>query len=692
MKSFDIFWKLVLSTALAVLLCACGRQEPSLLPRPLDPALYETDPSLPMAEEVWVRPGVLGGIEILWSLPSEETPACQIQVGEDASFEGALLYDAGRGPSFMLMGLEEGKEYALRLRTVDEAGKCSPWGETLVQAAAGGEEAEDLSAPYDGIYVRDQEEPVSILWKRLKDASAFEVWKSRTGKDAWELAEGMVLAPEDRRVTWTDPEDPGEGPVYYLVRSLREEGETRTFSSFSDVITASFQPLSLPVSAAAIPLGVTRTFEATYGWAGGQGLVWTSSDPETASVDQAGHITGKARGWARISVRLPDGSQEDSLGVFVDRQAPAMESLPEEAFVYDPEEGIYRQREADADGKAVLLLAGDLMSLTRQMRAAWTGKDYDFAPAFSLIRDTLEEADLTAGNLETLTAPSYSYSIEEPTGGGKALCNTSPSFLGALRGAGFDLVTMSNNHNADWGQEAAVQTVDQCEAYGLLHTGLFRSREEDRTLVLEIAGIRIGILAYDGGGVRFNGKDETWPKEDKETILNAYDPERAEADIQALKEKGADYILVCMHWGVINERQVTKSQKRVARELADLGADYIAGSHPHLVQRYDLVRAGDGREVPCIYSLGNFITNLDAFPGQRDSVLMRLVLTRDESGKVLLSENACIPCHTFDEAAGIPYAALPLTEEKADLLPDNWEEIRAGILESTGDKIAPFAD
>ena len=685
--------KLFVSTALAVLLLACGREEerPSLPPA-LEEEAFETDPALPLPEEVWVRPGFEGGAEILWSFPrGTEDLSCQAQIGRDPAFEDAFVCDAGEGPSFQIKGLKEGENYYFRLRSVRED-TCSEWGQALSQTAVGGKEDPGLEAPYDGSYVMDQEDGICIVWKKFKSGRTFEVYRSETGKDAWTLADGNAVSDGKRRVYWTDPAEAGEGSCYYLVRTIEEEGKERTCSAFGNLIEASFLPLSLKFYTAAIPAGDTRTFEAYYGWGGGKGLVWTSSDPETASVDDRGNVTGIRRGTAYISVSLPDGSQTAVMAVYVDRQAPPVGELPEPAFVYDGKERIFRQREKDRDGRASVLIAGDLMSLQGMMFAVKKETGYDFAPCFSLIRDTLEEADIAAGNLETLTAHSYSYSNEEYSGGGKPLCNTSPSYLQALRLGGFDLLTMSNNHNADWGQGAARETVDSAEKYGFLHTGLFRDGSEDRTIVIETAGIRIGFLAYDGGGVFFNGKDEGWPQEDKDTILNAYSGERAEKDIKALRDKGADYIIVCMHWGIVNEKEVTKAQKKTARELADLGADYIAGSHAHLVQPFKVLTARDGRQVPCLYSLGNFTSDLSSIPGQRDSVLLRLVLERDREGKAVLSENAYIPCHTYDKVSGIPYATVPLTEEKADLLPKGWEESRDYIRECIGDQILPYEE
>ncbi|MGX8688222.1 MAG: CapA family protein, partial [bacterium] len=173
--------------------------------------------------------------------------------------------------------------------------------------------------------------------------------------------------------------------------------------------------------------------------------------------------------------------------------------------------------------------------------------------------------------------------------------------------------------------------------------------------------------------------------------LNAYSPERAKADIEALKKKGAEFIIVCMHWGTINNSEYNDRQARAAQELADLGADYIAGSHPHLIQKYETITASDGREVPCIYCMGNFVTSLNSLEGQRDSVLMRLVLKRNEKGKVVLSDNTYIPCHIFGQIGGVSYTVVPVTKELSPELDlDSRDQILQRIRESIGDKISMY--
>jgi len=70
--------------------------------------------------------------------------------------------------------------------------------------------------------------------------------------------------------------------------------------------------------------------------------------------------------------------------------------------------------------------------------------------------------------------------------------------------------------------------------------------------------------------------------------LNAYSAKKINADIDSAKKQGAEYIITYIHWGPINTPIIIKNQFRRAQEIADARADYIIGSHPHVIMKYDI--------------------------------------------------------------------------------------------------------
>ena len=660
---------------------------------------FETDDSLPVPELTGTGIGTGLGVDLYWN-PVGEADTYEIQAGKGGEFNETLIIslDDGESGHCLAVGLEDEEEYAFRIRTRYVKGDeilRSEWSSPVTQTFYEARVDDDVAAPFDVTCLMDRGKGLLIQWKKPEYCTGFEIFRSYTGTGSWVRLAEEIEPGKPSRVSYDDREfDESISPVYYMVRTVLEENGVRKVSPFDEVITAEFQDtLTVGPARAAFPSGESLQLTALYGWGKGEGLEWSTWNEDVASVDQNGLVTGVGHGSTRITASLPDSSQEASATVIIDRKNPDPLNTYREPFARTEEEGVYRKKTVSEKNKAVVLVTGDLMSMKSQMNAAWNEKDqsYVFNGSFRYIKNLIRSADLAAGNLETLVSSPWSYCSEISYKDGKPVCNTTPRFLDALKDAGFDVLTMSNNHNADWGTGAAMDTVRNADRYGFMHTGLYTSAKEDRTLALDVNGIRIGFLAYNGGGLGFNHKEETWDPEDVDTILNAYSRKRAQADIKALKKKGAEFIIVCMHWGTINTTGYNAQQEETARELADLGADYIAGSHPHLIQKYVEIEASDGRKVPCIYCMGNFMTSLSSLEGQRDSVLMRLVLQRNKEGKVVLSDNTYIPCHIYSQVLGDPYAVVPMVRELSpDLELSTRDQILKRIQESIGDGIQIF--
>lgn len=259
------------------------------------------------------------------------------------------------------------------------------------------------------------------------------------------------------------------------------------------------------------------------------------------------------------------------------------------------------------------------------------------------------------GNLETTVCESSPYTGEQYKVDGKYHCNAPTEFLDAIKRAGFDCLVMSNNHNCDSGVNGILETLDKVEQRGIMHTGVFGLNEKDRWIIADVNGIQIGILSYS---TWFNRNLDRFTELGQNQILNEYKPEKAVADIKAVKEAGAEFVLVYMHWGVDAEYQSTQSasMEKMAKEVADAGADYIIGSHTHSVQPMTSFLSSDGRSVPCVFSLGNFVTS-EQNRISRNTAILLFKLKKIE-GKISVSSNEVVPCHVPDSAFGINYPII----------------------------------
>lgn len=253
-----------------------------------------------------------------------------------------------------------------------------------------------------------------------------------------------------------------------------------------------------------------------------------------------------------------------------------------------------------------LLFAGDVM-LSRGVGARMESEQ-DWAFPFQKIAETLAAADLTFANLECPVSDRgrnlhHLYSFRADT---KA--------MEGLNQAGFDVVSIANNHAYDWGPAALLDTLDRLRAAGIRPVGAgANDLEAHYPLLLDLGGVRLAFLAY----VNVDPKEATAaPGRPGVAWL---DPERVLADIRFARPL-ADLVIVSLHWGVEYASQPQRQQVELAHRIIDAGADLIVGSHPHVVQPLEEYQ---GRWIA--YSLGNFIFDQKA-PGTRQGLVLQVKL------------------------------------------------------------------
>ncbi len=228
-----------------------------------------------------------------------------------------------------------------------------------------------------------------------------------------------------------------------------------------------------------------------------------------------------------------------------------------------------------------LTFAGDLaltMSVGLHIEARAQGKpvpnyvDADYP--FTHVADRLRAADLVVGNLECVR----SWLGEVATNHNPFRCP--PAAVGTLERAGFDLVSVANNHAMDYGEKGFTDMLRQLDAGGLDHFGQesFTPRPQP-AFVREIRGIKVGLLGY------------------------FYAPSKPRRDVEAARSE-VDLLVVFNHWGPEDRVEILESQRLFARELIDGGADLIVGCHAHVVQPTAWYR---GKLIA--YGLGNFVFN-----------------------------------------------------------------------------------
>jgi poly-gamma-glutamate synthesis protein (capsule biosynthesis protein) len=175
----------------------------------------------------------------------------------------------------------------------------------------------------------------------------------------------------------------------------------------------------------------------------------------------------------------------------------------------------------------------------------------------------------------------------------------------ACKNAGIDFFVLANNHCTDRGKKGIIGTIRKLDSLMIPHTGTFRdsaSRESMYPFIAEQQGYSLAMLNYTYGT---NGISVPDP-----VIVNMLDRYTIAGDIEKAGQKGADIIVLFMHWGTEYDTIPSADQTELADFLFSKGADLIIGSHPHVLQKMLWMKEDNGRGGKIlVYSLGNFVSN-----------------------------------------------------------------------------------
>lgn len=251
------------------------------------------------------------------------------------------------------------------------------------------------------------------------------------------------------------------------------------------------------------------------------------------------------------------------------------------------------------------------------------------------------------GNLETpLAGADLKYT-------GFPMFNAPPELASALKKAGFNIMTTANNHSLDRRELGVLRTLDHLKEQGLVTKGTAASQEEaDKPVIVEKNGIAMGILAYTYGT---NGIPIP---QGKSYLVSLIDERRMAGDIAKLRAAGADVIAVAVHFGLEYQKEANEQQKEIARKLIASGADIILGSHPHVVQPYEMVEAqaadGSNHRGLVIYSLGNFISNQTGDTTDYGVILSVKIKKHFPDGGIELTDVHAMPTwvHIYRKSSG----------------------------------------
>ncbi|MBI2100109.1 MAG: CapA family protein [Candidatus Vogelbacteria bacterium] len=173
----------------------------------------------------------------------------------------------------------------------------------------------------------------------------------------------------------------------------------------------------------------------------------------------------------------------------------------------------------------------------------------------------------------------------------------SPAALPAIKNAGFQVLSVANNHVGDWGRAAFTDTISRLAAAGLAAGGGGQNRAEAVApkIITASSGERVGFLAFSDVG-----PNELAATETEAGIILASDPVLPQIISQAANV--VDILVISFHWGDEYQTRSNARQQTLAHLAIDNGAKLVIGHHPHVIQEPEYYKEG-----VIAYSLGNFI-------------------------------------------------------------------------------------
>ncbi len=260
-----------------------------------------------------------------------------------------------------------------------------------------------------------------------------------------------------------------------------------------------------------------------------------------------------------------------------------------------------------------LSFVGDIMMARGVRNSVVKNFNNDYSALFEKA-GVLKKSDIVFGNLEGTASDQgvdqknlYSFRMD-------------PGVITALRGAGMSVLSVANNHVADWGREAFIDTLSRLKENELSYVGGGYNKEEAKTpVIIEKYGMKIGFLGFSDKGPNYMTATE-----EKAGVLLASDPNFNEIIKNAASQ--VDYLIVSFHFGEEYQNTHDLKQENLAHRAIDNGAKIVIGHHPHVVQDTEVYKDGF-----IAYSLGNFIFDQSWSKETMRGMILEIKLNRNGS-------------------------------------------------------------
>ena len=258
------------------------------------------------------------------------------------------------------------------------------------------------------------------------------------------------------------------------------------------------------------------------------------------------------------------------------------------------------------DATITIAAVGDIMLGSTSINETFLPPN-DGRNSLKVVTPILSGADIAFGNLEgplvdggtsTKCAPPKPAKPGEEPGPIRCFAFRVPTRYGKyLKEAGFDVLSLANNHASDFGDQGRASTRKTLDALGIAYAG--SDRGTYAMTVVESKGMKIAFIGFAHNAI----------------VPNVNELDAAVQLVKAAKKK-ADLVVVSFHGGAEGEAaqnvpratELFVGEKRgnlplFAKTVVDAGADLVLGHGPHVLRGIEVYK-----DRLIVYSMGNFAT------------------------------------------------------------------------------------
>lgn len=432
----------------------------------------------------------------------------------------------------------------------------------------------------------------------------------------------------------TRARDFGRAPAHYTPDTLSTDE------------TASMEPVGTPsvlyALASAVIIGILAFFVfdpmGIFGFGGTGGASGAS-----------GGNTGAGGGVAHAGWVLPTPAHDPS-------QIPT---------IVEPEAG---------DVTIEVMMIGDILAHDRVIESGRRADgSYNYDHIFAHITDELAMSDLRIVNQETMAGGAErGFAMGEGDNGPRF--NSPTELMDASAAAGFNVVLKAHNHTYDQGYDGLANELafwrsshPEVAVLGVRDPSDPGAHNwVDDTFIFEKEGFRVAVLNWTFGVNEF----PDW--EHYHTYAAPLTESQVRADVARARERGADMIIACPHWGTEYNTGTTESQEYFANLFCELGVDVVFGTHPHILEPARVMVNGEGHETVVFFSNGNFIAS-DMPTTSQIAAISRVTLVQHPDGSCYVSRASMIPV-VASAAPGTACSSWPLYDYTNEICYASWRE------------------